>query len=199
MCNEVLGNYTKKEDQLMAAAFDAQEKRRLNRVMDALDFEYPDDDRLDKEAGGVKKKRVVSILKIQAMRSIEKDKKKKLPKRSKVCGKTDIPMMISKPSVSKKQKTTESNRSEEEKSSPPKHTVETSLAFSIGVIEILEVITEPLPFAMLSPLGSELTSLLQPKKNGAREVVDAEIEKGPSAPRGMLEEASHEDCDEGRP
>jgi hypothetical protein len=36
MCNEILGNYTKKEDQLMTAAFDTRPKRRLNRVMDAL-------------------------------------------------------------------------------------------------------------------------------------------------------------------
>jgi hypothetical protein len=40
MCNEILGNYTKKEDQLMTAAFDTRPKRRLNRVMDALKFEY---------------------------------------------------------------------------------------------------------------------------------------------------------------
>jgi hypothetical protein len=42
MCNEILGNYTKKEDQLMTAAFGTREKRRLNKVMDALNFEYPD-------------------------------------------------------------------------------------------------------------------------------------------------------------
>jgi hypothetical protein len=46
MCNEILGNYTKKEDQLMTAAFGTRPKRRLNRVMDALNFEYPDYERL---------------------------------------------------------------------------------------------------------------------------------------------------------
>jgi hypothetical protein len=30
MCNEILGNYTKKEDQLMTAAFSTRPKRRLN-------------------------------------------------------------------------------------------------------------------------------------------------------------------------
>jgi hypothetical protein len=50
MCNEILGNYTKKEGQLMTATFGTQEKRRLNRVMDALGFEYPDYDRLNEEA-----------------------------------------------------------------------------------------------------------------------------------------------------
>jgi hypothetical protein len=50
----------------------------------ALGFEYPDYDRLDEEIGRVKKKRVVSILKRQAIRSIEKDKKKRLSKRPKM-------------------------------------------------------------------------------------------------------------------
>jgi hypothetical protein len=40
MCTEILGNYTKKEDRLMTAAFGTHPKRRLNHVMDALNFEY---------------------------------------------------------------------------------------------------------------------------------------------------------------
>jgi hypothetical protein len=56
MCNEILGNYTKKEGQLMAAAFGTRPKRRLNRVMDALKFEYPDYERLSKGAEGPKQK-----------------------------------------------------------------------------------------------------------------------------------------------
>jgi hypothetical protein len=71
MCNEILGNYTKKEDQLMTAAFGSWPKRRLNRVMDALNFEYPDYERLDEGAGGGKRKRVVSILGRQATRSVK--------------------------------------------------------------------------------------------------------------------------------
>jgi hypothetical protein len=54
MCNEILGNYTKKEDQLMTEAFGTQPKRRLNRVMDALKFEYPDFERLSNGAEGPK-------------------------------------------------------------------------------------------------------------------------------------------------
>jgi hypothetical protein len=46
----------------MIAAFGTQPKRRLNRVMDALKFEYPDYEMLDKGAEGVKRKRMVSIL-----------------------------------------------------------------------------------------------------------------------------------------
>jgi hypothetical protein len=40
--------------------------------MDALNFEYPDE-RLDEGAGGVKRKRVVSILSRQAIRSVKED------------------------------------------------------------------------------------------------------------------------------
>jgi hypothetical protein len=75
MCNEILGNYTKKEDQLMTAAFGIRPKRRLNRVMDALNFDYLDYDRLDEGAGGSKRKRIVSILGRQAARSIKEDYK----------------------------------------------------------------------------------------------------------------------------
>jgi hypothetical protein len=50
MCNEILGNYTKKEDQLMTATFDTRPKQRLNQVMDALNFEYPYYEKLDKGA-----------------------------------------------------------------------------------------------------------------------------------------------------
>jgi hypothetical protein len=62
MCNKILGNYSKKEDQLMTAAFGTRPKRRLNRVMDALGFEYPDYERLDKGAEGQKRKRVADVL-----------------------------------------------------------------------------------------------------------------------------------------
>ena len=37
---------------------------------------------------------------------------------------------------------------------------------SAGVIEILKIMTEPFLFAMLSPLGSDPTSLLQSKEKG---------------------------------
>jgi hypothetical protein len=41
---------------LMTAAFGSRPKRRLNRVMDALHFEYPDYERLNKGAEGRKEK-----------------------------------------------------------------------------------------------------------------------------------------------
>jgi hypothetical protein len=75
MCNKILGNYTKKEDQLMTAAFGTRPKRRLKRVMDTLDFEYPDYERFDKGAEGLKRKRIVSILNRQAARLVKEDEK----------------------------------------------------------------------------------------------------------------------------
>jgi hypothetical protein len=75
MCNEILGNYTKKEDQLMTAAFGTRPKQRLNQVMDALNFEYLDYNRFDKGAGGGKRKMIVSILGRQAVQSVKEDHK----------------------------------------------------------------------------------------------------------------------------
>jgi hypothetical protein len=71
MCNEILGNYTKKEDQLMTAAFSTRPKRRLNRVMDALNFEYPDYERFNKGVEGQKRKKIVSVLSRQAARMVK--------------------------------------------------------------------------------------------------------------------------------
>jgi hypothetical protein len=62
MCNEILGNYTKREDQLMTLTFGARPKRRLNRVMDALNFEYPVYDRLNKGTEGQKRKKGLLVL-----------------------------------------------------------------------------------------------------------------------------------------
>jgi hypothetical protein len=73
MCNEILSNYTKKEDQLMTAAFGTRPKQRLNRVMDALSFEYPDYEKLDKGAEGVKRKRIADILNRQAALLVKED------------------------------------------------------------------------------------------------------------------------------
>jgi hypothetical protein len=79
MCNEILGNYSKKEDQLMTAAFGTRPKRRLNRVLDALGFEYPDYENLNKGAGGQKRKRIT-----EALNEDEKETpKKKIPKKRK--------------------------------------------------------------------------------------------------------------------
>jgi hypothetical protein len=80
MWNDILGNYSKKEDQLMIAAFGTRPKRRLNRVMDALNFEYPDYERMDQSAEGQKRKRVASVLNKEDAKLV-KDDEEKLKKR----------------------------------------------------------------------------------------------------------------------
>ena len=78
MCNEILGNYSKKEDQLMTAAFGTRPKRRLNRVLDALGFEYPDYAQLNKDAEGQRRKRAAEALNKDEE---QPPKKKKIVKR----------------------------------------------------------------------------------------------------------------------
>jgi hypothetical protein len=146
MCNEILGNYSKKEDQLMIVAFGTRPKRRLNRVMDALDFEYPDYERLDKDAEGQKRKRVAGALNKD---DEEQPKKKKLESEPKT-------------GVSKKRKASSPKQKaideEEETVASPSTT---------DVEEILKVMTESLP-VKLSPLGSHLTKLFQKDKEPAK-------------------------------
>jgi hypothetical protein len=92
----------------------------------------------------MKRKRVVSIMKRQAMRSIE-DKKRTLSKKRKVSSEAE---------TSKSgPKSLKVSRVEKKILVPLGQVLETPSASSIGVIEILQVMTQPLPFAMLSPLG----------------------------------------------
>jgi hypothetical protein len=144
MCNEILVNYSKKEDQLMTAAFDTRQKRRLNRVMDALNFEYPDYERLDRGAEGQKRKRVASVLDKEAAKLVKKDeetlKKRKLSPEPKIAASKKRKATTLKP------KTTDTE--DEASPTPPTADVE----------EILKVMTESLP-VKLSPLGPHLTKL----------------------------------------
>jgi hypothetical protein len=152
MCNEILGNYTKKEDQLMTAAFGTQPKRRLNRVMDALKFEYHDYERLSKGAEGPKRKRIVSFMKRQAARMIEEDEKALKKKKSSPEPKVAVPKK--RKASATKPKTTDIE--EEIPSTPPAADME----------EILKVMTESLPLK-LSPLGPQLMKLIQKKEEPA--------------------------------
>jgi hypothetical protein len=148
MCNEILGNYTKKEDQLMTAAFSIRPKRRLNRVMDALKFEYPDYEWLNKGAEGPKRKRAVSVMQRQAARMIKEDENLAKKKKS-----TPEPKVT----VSKKRKATAPKPKADLEDEIP------STPSATDVEEILKVMSESLP-NKLSPLGPELMKLLQKKK-----------------------------------
>jgi hypothetical protein len=149
MCNEILGNYTKKEDQLMTAAFGSRPKRRLNRVMDALHFEYPNYERLNKGAEGQKRKRVVSVVGRQAARMVKEDEEK-LKKRKLSPEPTTVAPKKRKVAALKQKAT---DIEEETPASPS----------AIDVAEILKVMTESLPIK-LSPLAPHLTKLFQKKK-----------------------------------
>jgi hypothetical protein len=117
--------------------------------MDALNFEYPDYERLNKVAEGQKRKRVVSVVGRQAARMVKEDeenlKKKKLsPEPTAVAPKK-------RKATTPKQKATDI---EEETAATPSAT---------DVAEILKVMTESLPIK-LSPLAPHLTKLFQKKK-----------------------------------
>jgi hypothetical protein len=142
MCTEILGNYSKKEDQLMTAAFGTRPKRRLNRVLDAIGFEYPDYERLDKGAEGQKRKRVAGALNKD---DEDQSKKRKQKFEAKVL-------------ASKKRKDSipeQKSIDEEEKTSATSSDAE--------IEEILKVMTETLP-VKLSPLGLHLTKLFHNEK-----------------------------------
>jgi hypothetical protein len=139
MCNEILGNYTKKEDQLMTAAFGTRPKQRLNRVMDALNFEYLDYERLNKGVEGQKRKKIVSVLSRQTARMVKADEESLKKRKS-----SPEPKMV----VSKKRKAAapEPKAAEIEEKTP-------STPSAAEVEEILKVMTESIPIKLLSPLG----------------------------------------------
>jgi hypothetical protein len=114
--------------------------------MDALGFEYPDYERLDKGAEGQKRKRVADVLNKD---DEEQPKKKKLEPEPKT-------------GVSKKRKASTPKQKaidEEEKTVASPSTTD--------VEEILKVMTESLP-VKLSPLGPYLTKLFQKDKEPAK-------------------------------
>jgi hypothetical protein len=166
MCNEILGNYTKKEDQLMTAAFGTWSIRRLNRVMDALNFEYPDYERFNKGAEGLKRKRVVNILNRQAARLVKEDEN--ISKKAKSSSEP-------KAAISKKQKldmtpSVEPKVVEAREEAPSTPSV-------AEVAEILKVMIDSLPIKLLSPLGPKLTNFLQKKDQPSAAKEKAEGQK----------------------
>jgi hypothetical protein len=136
MCNEILGNYSKKEDQLMTAAFGTRPKRRLNRVLDALNFDYPDYEQRGGDVEGPKRKRIVSALDKEGTKLAKKDKEipEKLSPEPKIAAPRKRKVASPKPKMSA--------REEEAPATPSAAEVE----------EILKVMTEPLPIR-LSPLA----------------------------------------------
>jgi hypothetical protein len=150
----------------MTIAFSTRPKRRLNRVMDVLNFEYPDYERLDKGAEGVKRKRIVSILNRQAARLVKEDEN--ILKKSKSAPEP-------KAAISKKQKLDMTPSAElkvdETREEAP------SMPSAAKVAEILKVTTDSLPIKLLSPLRLELTKFLQKKDQPSTAKEKAEGQK----------------------
>jgi hypothetical protein len=133
----------------MIVAFGTRLKRRLNRVMDALNFEYPDYERLNKGTKGKKRKRIVSVVGRQAARMVKEDEE--ILKKRKLSPEPKAVAPKKRKAAAPKQKATDM---EEETPSTPS---------AADVEEIIKVMTESLPIK-LSPLGPHLTKLLQKKK-----------------------------------
>jgi hypothetical protein len=155
MCNDILGNYSKKEDQLMTAAFSSRPKRRLNRVLDAMNFDYPDYDQLGGDAGGPKRKRIASALDEESTKLAKKKKEisEKLSPEPKVAVPRKRKAASPKPAPPEPKTLV---REEEAPATPSAAEVE----------EILKVMTESLP-VKLSPLAPELTKFFQKDKEAS--------------------------------
>jgi hypothetical protein len=164
MSNEILGNYSKKEDQLMTAAFGTRPKRRLNRVLDAIGFEYADYGRLSGDAGGPKRKRIASAVDEEFVKVAKKkreDSEKLSPEK-----------LNPEPKVAtarkRKTATPEPKTLVQEEDTP-------ATSSAIEVEDIMKVMTEPLP-VKLSSLALELTKFFQKDKA-------ASAEEGPVLPK----------------
>jgi hypothetical protein len=141
-------------------AFGTWPKRRLNRVMDRLNFEYPDYERLDKGAEGVKRKRIVSILSRQA-------EDEKILKKAKIAPEP-------KATYYKKRKLDITPSAEPKVDETGEKAPSTPSATEVA--EILKVMTDSQHFKLLFPLGSELTQFLQKKEqpSAAKEKVEGQ-------------------------
>jgi hypothetical protein len=107
--------------------------------MDALNFDYPDFEKFNKGAEGVKRKRVVSILSRQAARMVKEDKK--ASKKTKTSHEPKVAVSKKKKVEAPEPKVTEAT--EETPLTPP----------AAEIAEILKVLIESLPIKLLSPLG----------------------------------------------
>jgi hypothetical protein len=160
--------------------------------MDALNFEYPNYDRLSKGAEGTKRKRVVSVLSRQAARMLKEDEK--TLKKRKSSPEPKVATSKKRRAATPEPKVTEI---EEENTSTPS---------AAEVEEILKVMTESLPIKLLCPLGPQLTKLLQkkdepsamkkavgPKKRRIITVMQAIEETPPSASASKMTPAAEAD------
>jgi hypothetical protein len=139
----------------MTAAFGTRPKRRLNRVLDAIGFEYPDYGRLGGDARGPKRKRIVS--------AVDEESTKVTKKKKEISEKLNPEKLSPEPKVvaARKRKTAspEPKTLVQEEDTP-------ATPSAAEVEEILKVMTESLP-VKLSPLAPELTKFFQKDKEAS--------------------------------
>jgi hypothetical protein len=87
--DELLGAYSRTEDEAMTVTFSARGKRRLNRVFDVIGFVYPDYCFLVRRQGG--KRKVVASTSSSAPKA---KRAKVLTRRSKPIGMAEVPKLI---------------------------------------------------------------------------------------------------------
>jgi hypothetical protein len=121
----------------------------LNRVLDALNFDYPDYEQLGGNAEGQKRKRIASVLDKEGTKLAKKDKE--ISEKRKLSPEPKIAAPKKRKAASPKPKTS----AQEEKAPATPSAAE--------VEEILKVMTEPLPIK-LSPLAPELMKFFQKEK-----------------------------------
>jgi hypothetical protein len=134
-----------------------------NRVMDALNFDYPDYEQLGKVAEGQKRKRVVSALDKEGTKLAKKDKE--ISEKRKLSPEPKIAAPKKRKAASPKPKT--SGQEEEAPATPSAAEVE----------EILKVMTEPLPIK-LSPLAPELMKFFPKEKEPSAIESPAKLKNG---------------------
>jgi hypothetical protein len=135
--------------------------------MDALGFDYLDYKKFsEEEVAIIKRKRTVSIMKRRTERLVKEDRRKKIAlKKQKGADEGESSQSGPKSPTIKKSKSSKLGHDVKKPSEPPKQVDETPLTLSIGITKIVEVMACPLPFAMLRPLGLDVTSLLLTMKD----------------------------------
>jgi hypothetical protein len=164
-CNEICGNYLVREHEDMHSIFGGRGKLRLNRVMNATGFEYPDyeDPAANAEAGEKRKRGVEGAGKTSkknADAETEDDNESEHDEETPSgLAKKKVKISVKKGTTAKKTPATKKAAAAQEQGKDS-----TTTTSSFGCTRILEVMTRPLPFSTLSPLGPTLTRFMPTTK-----------------------------------
>lgn len=131
---------------------------------DALGFEYPNYPIIAEEGDvGVKRKMTISIIKREAIILGNKQTKKQAKRQNVI----EEPKKVA---IEPKVAEVDTEGPWHTKSKIPPWKGMSEVHPSLGVTQTLEVMTHPLPFNVLSPLGSDLTNLLLTMKSKKEEM-----------------------------